>query len=747
MKTALFAAAAVLVGSGQVAMAQERAPAQGAPQTPAAPAATPRASEPPTVSTVTVTGQGNETRTSIDRRSYGVATDLQATSGSISDALRNIPSVEVDTQGNISLRGDPNVTIMIDGKPSGMFRGESRATALQQLPAEQIERVEVMTNPSAAFRPDGSGGVINLVTKKGRGAGKSGSIRGAVGTDGRYNGGASYTYNGPKLAVNADAGFRHDKQEFEIRNQRERLDPASGVFLQSRNHVEGLRDANMRNGRLSVDYDPDANNRFSGEVRGQQFQAEGELISDFTARNAAGGISQAYLRDIDQWMRVRNGEVSGSYRRKFSGMEHEFTADLSFERTDFRMRNSSFFDQATPALPNPYDLTIGRAIFDKIDGKAEYKRPFGDDGKLVAGYSLELFDNEYDNYVARGSAPGALTADPSLSNFFVFEQSVQALYGTYQHVFGDLTVLGGLRLEQTDIEIDQVTSNIQASNDYFNAYPSLHLQYKLSDEQQLTGSYSRRVQRPQPQDLNPYRNYQDPYNYRQGNPYLDPQITDSFEAGWQFRKGPAFYQATLFWRQSENGFTDVVRDLGGGVLLTTKENLAESRSGGLELVANGRLHRKLSYNLSGTAYYNEIAATNLGLAEDKSGYSFQARGSLNYQATPKDMFQVNGFVVGEQLTPQGYRASFGMLNLGYRRQLTPKLTLNVNVQDALGTMRQKFVVDTPVLRDSFEFKPNARAAFVSLTYAFGASNNRRAPPRPDQAPDFDAGGGGGMGPL
>jgi len=223
LKVLLLAATAIL--SPGLALAQTApAPAQ-APAKPAKPADAPTA-----VEGVTVTSDSTAMRTSIDRRSYSVANDLSAKTGSIADALRNIPSVEVDVQGNVSLRGDPNVTIMIDGKPSSMFNGDGKADALQQLPADQIDRVEVMTNPSAAYRPDGTAGIINLITKQTRKPGATGSVKLNIGPNGRYSTGVSGNRVKGKLTLSGDASYRYDRQESWLEDSRQ--NPVTGGSTQ-----------------------------------------------------------------------------------------------------------------------------------------------------------------------------------------------------------------------------------------------------------------------------------------------------------------------------------------------------------------------------------------------------------------------------------------------------------------------------------------------------------------------------------
>jgi outer membrane receptor protein involved in Fe transport len=207
-------------------------------------------SEGKTVGEVTVMGASpNDYRASIDRKSYGVANDLAATTGSISDALRNVPSVEVDPQGAVSLRGDPNVTILIDGKPSTLFRGAGAALALQSMPADSIERVEVITSPSAEFSPDGSAGIINLITKRTRKAGRSGSVRLNVGNDGRLNGGLTAAYNSNRLTLSANLSAQTQPNNAKVDDARTFLDGQGHVLSSNTTHFDNSARFNQQRPR------------------------------------------------------------------------------------------------------------------------------------------------------------------------------------------------------------------------------------------------------------------------------------------------------------------------------------------------------------------------------------------------------------------------------------------------------------------------------------------------------------------
>ncbi|HEY8573793.1 outer membrane beta-barrel family protein [Phenylobacterium sp.] len=684
----------------------------------------PKPPPPKTVDEVVVSGAAPDVRTSIDRTSYNVAKDLSSVSGSIADGLRNVPSVEVDVQGNVSLRGDPNVTIMIDGKPSGQFRGEGRGAALQALPAEQIERVEVITNPSAEFSPEGAAGIINLVTKKARKPGYSGSVRASYGTEGRTNGGLTGAYNAERLALNGSFSWRTDPQKFKLTDQREYIDPATGAVTSSSGQTDQRGRGRILNLRGGVDYDLDEANRLSGELRFLNIVPEVELFEGFEARDPDGRVVRAYQRlgrsDLDH----ANGELSGTWRRKF-GQDHELTAVASYEVT--RVENDRplrVFD-IVPVAPEQRDDFSAAPTLRQTELKADYVRPLGGEAKLKAGYALQVDANRYEN---AASVPG-------FTNLFKYAQQINAGYVTYEKPLGDWTVLAGLRLEDVRIDLDQVTTGLTAENDYFRAYPSLHVSNQLNERDRVTVSYSRRVQRPFPFDLNPFVTYSGPFDRRSGNPNLKPQETDSFEALWQRREGGTFYQATLYYRRSRHGFTDVIRELPGGVLLTTKENLGRGRAAGVELVANGRLSAKLTYNASVNAYWNEIDAAGLGFPGKRSGATLGGRANLNWQPTAKDFVQVNAVMNGERLLPQGTLDAIGVVNLGYRRKLTDNLAALVTWNDVFASLRQVQRIDTPTLRLRQEFTGNGRAAFVGLVWTFGGNGQK---PR---EPGFDFGGG------
>ena len=643
------------------AVAQTSAQAPGA-QAPAA--SSPAPDKGATARGVTVTGQAAQTQVSIDRRSYDVSRDLQASTGSIADALRNIPSVDVDLNGNVSLRGDSSVTIMIDGRPSNLFKGPGAGLALQSMPADQIERVEVITNPSAAFSPEG-GGVINLITKKGRGAGPSGSVRATLGTRGRRSAGASAAYNAAKLSLTGDASWRTDPQHSVSDTLFTAVDPLSGAPSTTREHNDLRGPLTLWNVHGGADYDVTDATRLSAELRHSEFRFHPLSLTDERVSDASGAQVSAIDEDeIDRGPDRRDTEGRVGLRQKLPGDDHLLTVDLSRERTD-EDTDASETERFDPPAPGVFRQLGVHNVLGQTELKADYSRPMPSDAKLKLGYDLTDDDNSYLNTATLGMSAASALPDPGQTNLFRYRRSINAFYGTYEQPLGRLTVLAGLRLEAVGLKLDDPTTGFASSRSAFGAYPTLHLAYKLSDAQQLTLSYSRRVQRPNPSDLDPFRFVQG-FSAQQGNPSLQDQQTQSFEAGWQYKQGSALYLATAFYRSSEHGMTQITTDLGDGVLLDTPQNLSRSQNAGLELVAGDHLTKTLSYSVSANLYYTEIEPEGLAFPARRSAVALGGRASVSWQAAKNDLFQVNAQLTAKKLTPQGVIEPMPLIFLGYR---------------------------------------------------------------------------------
>lgn len=679
---------------------------------------------------ITVTGTRPGVTTSIDSRAYLIDRDLGASTGSMAEALRNVPSVQVDLEGNLSLRGDQNVQILVDGKPSPMFVGPGRAQALLSFPAKDIERVEVMTTPSAAYSPEGSGGIINLITKNPNRGMTTASVTGQYGSAGGKRFSGNYTRRAGKLTITASANANEEANTQRGVTTRSALtNPAAPLDSIALYTVSTEQAAKFANLNLTYDATPKWQLGASANTGRVDVTGVGLIQFDGFARGAPVASFDTYLTAAP--IRINIAGYGSTVTRKFDGQDHDLSAVYNFARVaQFQLIQNDMV-QALPAGPNRVERNFTGSVTHQNKIRVNYRRPLPGGAKFALGYELQDDNNDYDNFFARGASAASVVVDPSISGAYSFQQRINSVFTTLERPLGKFTPQLGLRYESTDLTIPNA-----GERNYKRAYPTLNFGYKFDDSNTLRGGYSRRVQRPSPTQLNPYRTQPnaDPLVFQEGNPDLQPQETESYELGYQYRQGQTSYLATFYYRVANDEFTPVTRDIGGGVSVTRPENLGSSRSGGVELVANGRLTSTLKYSLSTNTFWKEIEADNLGFSGARSALGVSGNANLNWDATAKDALQLNAVATGKRLSAQGYNAPYWVLNLGWRHKLNERVAATLTLRDVLDGTRYKSVIDTPTLKSqSVTRLGTSRAAWFQLTYTFGAS-------KPGD-PAFDFGGG------
>jgi outer membrane receptor protein involved in Fe transport len=713
------------------------------PQTPQGQAQTAPPASPPTkpgtaLSGVTVKAAPEaQVRTSIDRRSYSVATDLRTAGGSVADALRNIPGAEVDVNGNLSYRGG-SVQIMVDGQPSQLFNGPQGAQVLQGMPADRIDRVEVITNPTAAFSPEGGAGIINLVTKKSAPAGQSGGMRANFGSSGHANAAGNLAYTSGKLTAIADGGWRQDPQKLQIDTTGTLLDPLSGQTDTRAQHEVSTAPLEQWNGHLGVQYQiaPKTQLSLDGRYNGVSLSRNDDYA--FLTAGPNGAPLNAYTRIGGNTQAQSVGMGQLMLRHQFAGQgQNDIVAFFNHTQTDAAVGSPSTDFITAPALATTYQDQLTHVRVDVNQFKADYTRTAKDLAQLKVGYDLRTIDSVFDNYGFGGTSVADAAPDPLFANLFHYRQMVNAAYATYEQPLGAFTVLGGLRLEDEHLDLDQITQALTVRHDRFNAFPTLHLAYRQSPTTQWTLSYSERIQRPGPGQLNPFRNVADPFNISEGNPDLVNQVTHSFEGAWNFRQGPKSYIATLFYRQMDKGVTNIITNLGGGALLTQQENEASGKTAGLELIAAAPLTKTVTYNVSTDLYWNQITGPASGLLQTlafdqtKQGFNASGRGNINWDVTKNDLFQASAQINAGRITPQGHVDPLYVMYFGYRHKFTNPFSMVVQAQDPFDLVRQYTYVDTPGLNQSTVIKAHVQSFLLGFTYTFGGNG------RPQRDPGFD----------
>jgi outer membrane receptor protein involved in Fe transport len=675
-------------------------------------------------------------RTSIDRRSYSIAGDLQAANGSIADALRNIPGAQVDLSGNLTLRGGP-VQIMIDGQPSQVFSGPQAAQVLASMPADRIDRVEVINNPSAAYSPEGQAGIINLVTKKSAPSGPSGGIRANAGTSGHDNVAGNVVYQKGKLTLLGDAGWRQDQQKLRFSTTGTVVDPITGLNDPRSQTEVTAPPSRVWNAHAGFSYQLDPKTQLSGDARYQAGGVDHYDDYSFLTTDPSGTPIAAQTRVGTTHPRLGVSSEQLIWRRQLPGQDHSLVLFYSHTLIQVPTESPSTSLTTVPAPPVLlYQDQVANFGQDVNEFKIDYTKPMPKMGQLKAGYDLRNTDSNFNNYALFGGSAASAALNPLYTNVFHYGQMVNAGYVTYEQPVGNLTVLGGLRVEDERLSLDQHTQSVTVDRDEVGVFPTLHLGYKQNSNVTWIANYSLRIQRPNPQDLNPYRNLTNPFAITVGNPLLEPEKTNSFEAGWQYRKGATTYLATAFYRQSENGVTDVVTDLGAGVLQTSRANVSSGKVSGLELVAAGPLTKTLSYNVSTNFTYTQLETPVLGVRETHEGFGAGGRGSLNWSPTKTDLIQLIGIINPGRVTAQGTIDPLLILAAGYQHKITKDFSLVLQTQDPFDTVRQYSRITAAGLDQRTTLKAHIQTFLIGFTWNFGGNG------RPQRDPGFDVGSGG-----
>lgn len=656
---------------------------------------------------------------SIDRIVYNLGTDLLSQTGSVSEVLQNIPSLAVDIEGNVSLRGSESVMILIDGKSSSLM-GANRAIVLQQIPASEIERIEVITNPSAKYKPDGTSGIINLVMKKNLTDQRNGATLSLIaGNDDRLSINTLITANRGNWGLFGSYSFRLDDRYRHTDDARLRSNSEGDPIRFQQRRVESYRPISHIF-RTGVEYAPDESNQWelSGSINSRRYDRnERSQTTEWTGeqiRNDYDRFRSGYETEI-------GSTITSAYHHRFQQPGHELHIEFQLDREDEKQVNRFHNTYRFPSEPDSFDNTLVDEKSEEMEFTVDYTHEIAEGLQFEVGYAFlsEMKGLDYQLEVL-DSLSSQWIFDSEESNHFIYHNHIHAFYATLERQFGDLGCLVGLRSENSKIDSELVTTGVTIPNDYFKVYPSLHLDYDLSENNKLFASYSHRVNRPDEEDLNPFAMYKDPYNLRVGNPKLKPADIHSIELGHSWENDNLTLRSTLFHRISENEITSITEYIDQNIQLTTKTNLNTSSSTGLELALSGQFASWISLNASVNGYRNEIDASNIGFSSKKSITAWSSKISSTIALSPKMMLQVNANYYAKRLKPQGYRMPSWIMNIGLRRELIPsKAYLILTVSDVFDSRQEKTTIDSPDLQSVTLRKRSPRTVYLGVTYHFG----------------------------
>ncbi|MDR1591521.1 MAG: TonB-dependent receptor [Prevotellaceae bacterium] len=707
---------------------------------------------------VEITGQASQMRFDIDRKVFNIDQNLAAAGASVSEALENIPSIEVDNEGNISLRNSSSVEVWINGKPAGLNE-ENRAQILQQMPAGSIESVEIITNPSAKYSPEGTSGVINLVMKKQRQSGYFGSVMGGIvypyQDKVRGNIGANINYNSSLVDAYANIGFRQRKFSNTSNVERFTFAPNTNqtdTLLWINQSGAGQRTSQGLFTRMGVDFHLNSKNTLGASAMLDFNNSSNSTLYSYDTWDYHTPIAEQtkYERLSENTGHRQSYHLNLDYVHEFDGKGSELRVALAYG--NFKMGDDASYTQETQ---------LGRSLAyrqlqnnssnnQNAEFKTDFIKKFGETMKFESGISLNWQDRSSKSQIWQGLEQ----LPDSLQDYddFGYGEWIAAAYVTYGAKLGKFNFQVGTRGEYANISVLSRKAETDAFTakwkDYFQIYPTAFISYALPNDNELQINYTRRIHRPRGRQLSAYRDVSDSTNISYGNPDLNPEFANALELNYIKSWTEHVLSVSAYYRYT----TDIIQRVrfqsptNSLVMENTFENIAKSQSTGLELVGKNRLWKWLNLTTTVNLYYSqmdEIVYRDMLLQEKNAAFSWNTRLIGNILFPLGFSGQIIGYYSSPRVIAQGNtKASYGV-DLGIRKSLfNKKLNINFTVRDVFHTRRWQNITWSDTFWQESNVFPAGPQFSLNITYNFGNmklknnQNNRNNGENGDMEDDF-----------
>lgn len=695
------------------------------------------------IGTVKVEGERSLVESGIDKKVYNVEKDLANVGGSAVDVLQNVPSVTVNDDRSINLRG-ASVNILIDGKPSNL----AATGSLDQIPANLIEKIEVITNPGARYDADGVGGIINVILKKNEKPGLNGTATLNVGTNPTYNPGINLSLRTKK--INISTAYNYNYSRFFQRNNFDTRNFVDTTFFITQ-RSNGINTNIGQTARIATEWYINNFNTLSASVTGAFNQGLNTQIITYGVNNANQNPLFTTQRNTFSPNQGNSYDALLNYKRTFRGENKSLSADVSLS-SNIGTDSLNAAENTIQGITQPWQRQITGTMRDNliITGQIDFTWPIKA-SRLETGVKTiqRSLDNDFVSFSANPNS-AELTKDINLSNRFVYTDQVYAAYLSLTGPIGKKNTLGyvaGLRAEHTLYEVDQRTLNQKFDSAYFSLFPSAFLKYKPKDVLEFSLGYTRRINRPGVQSLNPFAEFTDPRNIFIGDPFLKPELINSFELSGQFLSKKVTLTTTLFYRYTTDPFTRFRRPNADGVIVTTFSNLKQSNNVGLDLNLRYDPLKWWRINLGGSVFYSNIDASNLQASLSNDGFAGNGR-LLNVFKPFKDFeIQLAYNINVWNVISQGRIIPIQALDASAKYDLLKgKLSLVARLSDVFDT--RQFEVNTAGLgfEQNVLRKRQTRIGFIGITYRFGKQPTDKKATRTTREGGSmeDSGGGGGF---
>jgi len=699
---------------------------------------------------VEVVGERTTVELRLDKKVYNVGSDLTVKGGSVTDVLSNVPSVTVDVDGNISLRGNESVRILINGKPSALS-GLS-PDALQQLPSDAIEKVEVITNPSARYDAEGTAGILNIILKQSKTAGLNGSVNVYTGYPETYGGSVSLNLRRDNFNIFTNTTYRYRNGPGNALFEQENFD-SNGNTLSYQDEIrEYQRKDKSFNTNVGFELFLDESSSITNSFVFSKSNGDNTVNVDFfnfdADRNPTIERNRFTLEDEFE----EEVQYSLNYQKKFDDDGHNLTFDYQYSK-GIDDENSIISEVI---LEEDIDLDTERTVDAETQIsqllQLDYVLPFGEDNQsqFEMGYRGTFNNNNTDFDFGIEQEDGSFSSDPNFSNELNYKEYINAAYAQLGSKFNKFSILGGLRVEASDIGIELLNTNEIDNKDYVNWFPSVFLGYEFSEREQFTLSYSKRLRRPRSRFINPFPSRDSNTNLFQGNVDLDPTFTDAYDLGYLKRWDRFTFTTSGYFNRSTGVFQFVSRETGDFVTIENPEdpqnpivvpvqvrspiNLATENRYGMEFTTTYTPLRnwRLTWNVN--AYQRELQGdyiyTNSQNEEivqnfDADNFSWFTRFSAKLPLPGKIDFQTNFFYMGPSEDAQNLRKGMLSSDLGLSKDiLKDKGSLTLNVSDIFNTRKRITDTRTANVATYSEFQRRERQITLSFQYRFNQPQNQ-----------------------
>lgn len=702
------------------------------------------------IETVVIRSEKTTVDIKLDKKVYSVGQDLMVKGGTVSDVLDNIPSVTVDSEGAISLRGNENVKVLIDGKPSNAV---SVNDALKMLPADAVDKVEVITNPSARYDAEGGAGILNIILKKGKSNGFNGTLMATTGTPDNHgiNGTLNYKTNQINLFTTQGYNYKSNPGYSKVNTRYLNSDNSTNSYINE--DRENSRINKGYNGGFGFDWYLDKSTTWTNSINYRKNSGDNEEDVDYnnfdSNRNFTFYRNRLNLEDQNE----ENIEYNTNLVKNFNKSGHKLTIDGSFSDSK-NYNNSTIFDNSSLSTTTSTDLTKNNQKQNRNLIQADYVLPIGEKYQFEAGYRGNFVNMNTDYAVLNNGI-----VNNAFTNILEYSEKVNAFYTQFGIKFNKLSMLYGLRFEDSDINVDQITSAIYKNKKYNNFFPSAFLTYEITDNSNVSLNYSKRINRPRGRQLNPFNTYSSNINIFKGNPDLNPTLTDAVDLGYLTKLGKITLSTSVYYNYTKNSF-QMVRYVEGlnpdGVPITTSSfvNIGEENRAGFEFTLNYSPYKwwKLNSNFNlfrvqtkGDFYYSYFDVSNNLIDKvqnfDNTASSWFARINSKISLPSKIDWQTNITYNGPQNNAQGSVKGIFAMNLAFSKDvLKDKATVALNVNDVFNSRVRKLETYIPGQIDSdSEMQWRKRQITLSFTYRFNKLKTDKDP-KPKTQEQQDGGG-------